>query len=178
MNELLVGVLTAASALAGSYFQHHFALERQKREDRRWYAEFFMGKKSEALINLYSTLNDCYEALVDFGNTPPETKSEYNKNVGAKVDSFKRAKIAASIYLNDGQMLGLKGALGSFRRASQAIWFHLPDEELTNVNKSSYPPEVKTLDWGGLDESYHSAKDCLKRILNPDLLSDFETTNR
>jgi hypothetical protein len=167
-------LITASSTLAGIWITHHFALERNKLQAKRWYAEFFLNKKYKALSDLYTALIECHEALNLYGNMPPPTLHEFEEKVSNKVDAYKRAKLTASIFLNERQNKILSEALGAFRRAAQATWLSLPDKQLPNVNKGSYPPEVKLVDWNDLRDKYDKAVECLQEVLNPRLLSEIE----
>ena len=84
-----------------------------------------------------------------------------------------RAKVIASIYLDDEADKIMSSALGAFRQASMAIWFSLPEDQCP-ANKTSYGPDTKELNWSGFREKYEKAVACLKGMLNPKILESVE----
>jgi len=173
MTETIqVGILSALSAVLGSLITHGYELWKQRSEEKRWYADYFLGRKTDALSNLYAALIDCHFTMNFYGNCPPATLQEFKEKVQVKEEAYLRAKAMASIYLTDEVDQVMGSALGAFRQASMAIWFSLPKGECP-VDKGSYEPGVMKFDWNNFSKAYEAAVTCLKAELNPKVLDIF-----
>jgi hypothetical protein len=133
-----------------------------------------LGKKIDALNNLYAALVDCHFTMKFYGTIPPIALQEFKEKVHPKEEAYSRAKVMASIYLNDEADKIMSAALVAFQQASLAIWLSLPDAQIPAVNKNSYPRETRILDWARFIETYEKAVDCLKNMLNPKVLERIE----
>jgi len=174
MTEIiLVGIIAAASALLGVWITQHYESKKRESEERRWYADYFLGRKIDALNNLYATLVDCYFTMNFYGNCPPSTLQEFKEKIQPKEEAYLRAKVMASIYLDDEVDKIMSKALGAFRQASMAIWLSLPNDQCP-ANKNSYSPGIRNLDWSNFTETYNKAVACLKDMLNPKILESVE----
>ena len=167
MEAIFVGILTALSALAGTLITQLYESRRKLSEENRWYAEFFLGRKVDALQNLYAALVDCQYTLNFYGNVPPKTLAEHQEHVKSKVEVYLKAMSMASLYLDDEAEHILSKTLGAFRQADIAIFLSLPDDQFPG-EKDSYPE--KYLDWEDFLKSSESAAQYLKKILNPYIL--------
>jgi hypothetical protein len=162
MNDIVLSGLgsafiAAVAALLGVFITQYHESTKRKSEELRWYTDYFLGKKIDALDNLHIALYDCFYALNFYGNYPPTKLQEFNENVQSKVDSYLKALVLASVYLNDEGNSLMAECLGSFRQASFAIFLHLPDDQC-KANKESYSSDTSHLDWKGLVEHYDNAK--------------------
>lgn len=166
---ILVGILSAISVLAGVLITQRYESRKRESEERRWYADYFLGKKIDALNNLYAALVDCHFTMNFYGNCPPSTLQEFKEKVQLKQETYLQANVMASIYLDEEIDKIMAEALGAFRQASMAIFLNLPDDECP-ANKNSYSSQVRYLDWERLSETYENAVACLKEILNPKVL--------
>mgnify|MGYP000908844191 CR=1 FL=1 len=174
MTETIqVGILSAVSALLGSLIAQWYESKKRKSEEKRWYADYFLGRKTDALSNLYAALVDCHFAMNFYGNCPPTTLQEFKEKVQPKEETYLRAKVMASIYLADDADKIMASALGAFRQASMAIWLSLPKGECP-VDKSSYDSAVMKFDWSNFSNAYEAAVSCLKTELNPKVLDNFK----
>jgi hypothetical protein len=169
MEVILVGILSALSALAGTLITQLYESRRRLSEENRWYAEFFLSRKVDALQNLYAALVECHHTLNFYGNVPPKTLIEHREQVMSRVEAYLKAMSLASLYLDDEAENILSKALGAFRQASMAIFLSLPDDQCP-ANKDSYPEIIKNLDWKAFLKAYESAAQYLKKILNPHIL--------
>jgi hypothetical protein len=127
MREMLVAIISAASAPLGVFITQFYESRKRASEEKRWYAEFFLGRKIDALNSLYAALVDCHYAMSFYGNDPPSTMQDFKEKVQSKENAYLRAKVIASIYLDEGADKIMDYALGAFRRASMAIWLRTPD---------------------------------------------------
>ena len=174
--EILYVLIGAIGSLIGVGITLFFDLKKRRSEEKRWYAEFFLGRKIDALNELHLNLIDCHYSLNQYGNFPPKTKMEYDQEIQVKVDKFLRSKVIASIFLTDVQDEIVSQSLGSFRQASMAIWLNLPKGECP-VSKNSYPSEIQNVDWIKFGDSYENSTKLLKEILNPEFLKNVELGN-
>jgi hypothetical protein len=133
------------------------------------YAQFFLGRKIDALNSLCAALVDCHFTMNFYGNVPPSTMQEFKEKVQPKEEAYLRTKVIASIYLDNDADKKMSAALGAFRGASKAIWLRVPD----NPHKDSYDSKTQELDWPQLEKSYEEAVACLKNMLNPQILERF-----
>ena len=174
MTEIiLVGIISAVSALLGVYITQRYESRKRESEERRWYADYFLGKKIDALNNLYATLVDCYFTMNFYGNCPPSTLQEFKEKIQPKEEAYLRAKVMASIYLGDEADKIMSNALGTFRQASMAIWLSLPNDQCP-ANKNSYSPNIRDLNWTDFRGKYEKAVAFLKDMLNPKILESVE----
>jgi hypothetical protein len=175
MGNTLLSVLTGGLlTLVGAWLTHKYYLKRDKLRAERWYAEYFLNKKFETLNNLYVALVDCHRALNRYGNLPPSNRETFDKQVSEKLDDFEHAMALAHIFLNDHQYKIMSKIRGAFRQAAQATWLSLPDEELPDVKKDSYPPEKRNVNWTTLQDACDKALMCLRDVLNPIVLGKIE----
>jgi len=172
-ETILVGIISAASALLGVWITQRYESRKRESEERRWYADYFLGRKIDALNNLYATLVDCHFTMNFYGNCPPSTLQEFKEKIQPKEGAYLRAKAMASIYLDDEADKIMSNALGAFRQASMAILLSLPNEQCP-ANKNSYDSSSRDLDWGIFVETYEKAVACLKDKLNPKVLERVE----
>jgi len=173
INIILVSLISAASALLGVHLTQNYESKKRESEEKRWYADYFLGRKIDALNNLYATLVDCHFAMNFYGNCPPSTLQEFKEKIQPKEEAYLRAKVMASIYLGNEADKIMSNALGAFRQASMAIWLSLPNDQCP-ANENSYGPKIRELNWSDFMEKYKKAVACLKDMLNPRILESVE----
>jgi hypothetical protein len=174
MREALVAIISAASALLGVFISQFYESRKRASEEKRWYAEFFLGRKIDALNSLYAALVDCHYTMNFYGNDPPSTMQEFKEKIQSKENAYLRAKVIASIstYLDEEADKTMNYALGAFRQASMAIWLRTPD----NPHRNKYDASTRDLDWPQFGKRYEAAVACLKIMLHPQVLERFENT--
>jgi len=177
MSETVaIGILSAATALLAVIVERVFE-ERQKcSEEKRWYADYFLGRKIDAIASLYSELIDWQYAVHLYGHVSLATLEEYKKQVQTREVSFRRAMVMAKVYLDEESEKTIRNVFAVFCEASQAIWFSLPDEEIPNIKKANYDDDVKRIEWARFYDTYNKASECLGRLLNPDMLEKLRFT--
>jgi hypothetical protein len=173
MKEVWIAIISAGSALLGVFITQFFESRKRASEEKRWYAQFFLGRKIDALSSLYAALVDCHYTMNFYGNDPPATMQESKNKIQPKENAYLRATVIASIYLDGDADKIMNYALGAFRQASMAIWLHVPDNPHRD---SGYPESIRELDWPKLTQTYDAAVDCLKKLLSPQILERFENT--
>ncbi|MGH6822626.1 MAG: hypothetical protein ACRECP_02740 [Methylocella sp.] len=174
MREVLVAIISAASALLGVFITQIYESRKRASEEKRRYAEFFLGRKIDALNSLYAALVDCHSMMNFYGNDPPSTMQEFKEKIKSKEHAYLRAKVIASIYLDEVADKTMSNAYGAFTQASMAIWLRTPDKP----HKNSYDASKHELDWPQLGNRYEAAVACLKNMLNPQILERFENTKK
>ncbi len=170
-ETILVGIITASSALLGVLITQRYESKKRESEERRWYADYFLSRKIDALNNLYATLVDCHFIMNFYGNFPPSTLHEFKEKVQPKEEAYLRAKVMASIYLDSEAEKIFTSALAAFRQASMAIWLNLPDDQCP-ANKKSYSDEIKSMNWDRFVDTHEKAVECLRNLLNPKVLEE------
>jgi hypothetical protein len=174
MREVGIAITSAASALLGVLITQYYESKKRASEEKRWYAQFFLGRKIDSLNSLYAALVDCYYTLNFYCNDPPSTIEEFKEKIQPKENAYLRAKVIASIYLDDGADKIMNYALGAFRQASMAIWLNIPD----NPQKDRYHARQGELDWTLFTKAQDEAVACLKNMLSPQILGNFENTKK
>jgi hypothetical protein len=172
-EKILLNSISPAAVLIAVWITSRFNERRRKSEEKRWLADYYLNKKIDSLMSLYSTLYDAYQALNHYGNIYPKTDKIFRLKVESSVDRFYANLHIASIYLDQKEEEILRKCIGSFRQASQAIYINLPDEELPQgLVKNSYDPKIRDVDFPGLRDSYINAIDLLKKNLWPKAIRD------
>jgi hypothetical protein len=166
--------ITAVSILAGVFITQFYEFRKRALEEKKWYAEFFLGRKIDALNNLYAALVDWHYTMNSYGNVPPPTMQEFKEKVQPKERAYLRAYAMASIYLDDSADNIMKDVLGAFRQANEAIWLNVPD----NPQKDRYDERRRELDWAHFRKTNEEAVACLKNMLSPQVLEQFENTKK
>lgn len=170
MENILGTLITVASTLGAVWLTQSHEKEKWKLEDRRWYTDYFLGRKIDALSALYAALVDCYYTLDFYSACPPTTMQEFRDKVSAKVDIFLRANATASIYLNDEAQSLLIDVCGAFKHGRMAFFLKLPDS-VCPVDKKHYDDRAQ--DWSDgdrLQPKYEKAVAWFKNNLNPRVL--------
>jgi len=159
-------VISVASVLLGVFVTQYYESRKRESEERRWYADYFLGRKIEALSNLYAALLDCYSTMLFYGSSPPSTVGEYKEEVRPKEAAYWRAKAMASVYLDDKANEIMSRALGAFKLAGMAIWLSLPNDQC-RASKDLYGASIRDMDWERFSDAYKEAVACLRDMLNP-----------
>jgi hypothetical protein len=173
-DTVLVGMISASAALLGMGVSQFSEWTKRRREGRRWYATFFLDRKLDALNALHAALVDCHFAMNFYGNVPPRTLQEYKDKIQPKEEAYLRARVLASLYLDDYGEKVMAEALGALRQAGMSIWLHLPENEFpagADVQRS-YPDDIRQLDWQLFTRTYETAAAYLKAQLNPTTLEE------
>ncbi len=169
MITVLVALISVGGTLLGVWLTQKHQSKQRESEERRWYADHFLTRKLDTLQNLYGALVDCDATVTFYGNYPPSTFQEYRDQVQYKKVAYERAIAMASLYLDDEAKNTMYEAMGEFRKATMAIWLNLPEGECP-VNKNSYQPKRRNIDWEKLKKAVENAEACLRDMLNPKVL--------
>jgi hypothetical protein len=173
-DTVLVGMISAGAALLGMGVSQFSEWTKRRRDGRRWYATFFLGRKLDALNALHAALVDCHFTMNFYGSFAPRTLQEYKDKIQPKEEAYLRARVLASLFLDDRGEKIMAEALGAIRQAGMSIWLHLPENEFpagAEVQRS-YPDEIRQLDWQLFVKTYETAVAYLKGQLNPKTLEE------
>jgi len=174
-TDLVVAIVGAVgaliSALAGVLITQLYELFKRRSEEKRWYAEFFLGKKIDAISNLYAALIDYFFAIDRYRNSPPATLLAYYENFHSKKQAYWRATAMATIYMDSETRTAVIQAANVFDKASTAILLSLPDDECP-VDKDSYDAGARNIDQSELIDAHSEAVEHLSEMLNPAILEE------
>jgi len=166
----LVGALGAlTSALAGVLLTQLYEFFKRRSEEKRWYAQFFLGKKIDAISILYAALIDYFFVIDRYLNSSPPTLLAYYENFHSKKQAYWRAVAMATIYMDSGTRYAVVQAANVFDEASTAILLSLPDDECP-LDRDSYDPSAWDVDQSKLIDAHGQAVERLSAMLNPDIL--------
>lgn len=178
MSETVaVGILSAATALLAILIERMFEERRGRSEEKRWYADYFIGRKIDALALLYSELIDWQYAINLYGNSRLSTLEEYKGQLQIHEIAFRRAMVMAKVYLDENAERIIRDAFSVFSQATQAIWLSLPDEETANIKKANYSEDSKRVQWERFFDTFDKASECLGTLLNPGILNEVPTVS-
>lgn len=99
--EILVagGLVGAAGTIAGILISRFFEYQDRRSEEKRWYAQYFLNLKIDALKKLQITLEDCNKKCHINGNVGVQTFEEYQKEIAPCEEAYRIAIRMAIIYL-------------------------------------------------------------------------------
>ncbi len=157
-DTAIYAVIALASALLTLIIRQLFESRSRRSEERRWYAEFFLQRKIEALQNAHGALVACYNLIPQFEAMGRPEREQFDGEIRARIHAYQQAQQLASVYLDEE---GTNAAYG----AALAIEEHFG---------------LRILDWERSDEelalsvTYAKAKAALDDALDPDILRQLE----
>lgn len=161
---LLSGI--GIGSLINEYLRRRLDREKQKADRQRWYAEFFIKPRLEALRNLHSTFVRCHFALnAHAGLNVPSTMTvhDFEQEVKAKEKEYFDALTLADIYLETGDRAAMYKALGAVRQVVTSIEYRLPGAN----SPKAYAEQFKAVEWQEFADTYEAALAGLRNLLNP-----------
>jgi len=172
---LAIGLVGAISAIAGILISRFFEYQDRRSEEKRWYAQYFLGLKIDALKKLQITLEKGYFTFQKYGNIGPLTYDEFNTEIQPIQESFRVAIRFAVIYLTNEEKQIFEDVLGEFRQIEYAIrkciprWETEPPKDTSNILR----PIPNVENWDTFMKNYNRAVDCIGQLLNPKNLRDY-----
>jgi hypothetical protein len=118
-GALLGAIIALLGVLVNAWITKKSESERRRSEEKRWYADHYLDRKIDSIINLHSSLMDWYFSIQFYGNYPPSTLKEFKDQVNPKSDAYLRSLANVSIYLDQAEYSKLTEVLGAFRQASR-----------------------------------------------------------
>jgi hypothetical protein len=164
MSEvILVGLITAGSALAGVFISQFFEARKRASEERRWYAEFFLGRKVDALHNLYAALMDSDFEILRYGyaGVPSNTQKDKDRVHSVK-DRYMKAFGIAALYLDK----DTRRKIIDYHNTFSEIMIRL----VTLEQADDSAPKVLSADWDKLSQEFKDITESLSQMLNPPAL--------
>lgn len=171
MSDQLQGVLLGALVTLLTVLLVHFREKaKQKSEETRWYGQFFLKRKFDALARLHEALVDCRFSL---GTDPAVREGDpcaYLKNLQSKEFAAIRAWAVARIYLEEQQTEQVSGGILAFVHACSSISARVSEwrQKLTATGGAGFQ-WVTNDEWDKFMEGYKLATFCLRRLLSPQL---------
>ena len=168
----IIGAVGALiSALVGVLLTQLYEMLRARSGERRWYAEFFLGRKIDAISDLYAALIDYFLAIDRNLASPPASLSAYYEHCDSKKQAYWRAMAMATIYLDSETRDAVIRAASAFDQASTAILLGLPDDECP-LDKGSYDASASIVNRSELVDAHGEAAERLREMLDPAVLRE------
>jgi hypothetical protein len=161
------GITGIAGVILGVLVAQIFEYIKRKSEEKRWYIDYFLGKKIDAFSNIYTALIDCHFVLNLYGNYPPASIQEFRDKISPKEEAYLHMKAFANIYLDEEGEKLTSASLGAFGQASMAIWLNTPG---CPQIRDSYSDQTRTFDWKLFTDTYNNTVAWLKKELSPGIL--------
>lgn len=167
MDLIAGGFIGAVAVILGLFISRVFEYQDRKTEEKRWYAQYFLGLRIDALKKLHIALEEAYKGSNIYGSKAASTSSEDIQNLAPLIDEYRMAIRMAIVYLTTEQFKIFGNTLGQFRGILQ--------DAMTFYNLKGKTPNPKSLmgNWPELLKSYENAVDCLKELLNPKNLREY-----
>jgi len=121
----IVGVLSAGSALGGTYLQSHINLKAQEKaieaQDRRASADYFLRKEADAFIELLETAESCHAITYQYVNqvsAKGEASDELREDLNEALAEFEAAARTKTVFLDDEDQKAVNDLLGTIQKTA------------------------------------------------------------
>lgn len=145
-----------------------------KSENKRWYANYLLEKRTNALYELFESLIDSKIIIYTYAKCPPTKYAEWRATVEKDLNNYNKARAVASIYLSEEEMGIFNDVNSIFKIMGRAILHSLPEEE---KNLSDYLEDfempIRESDWKRLKKSTKEAEELLEKKLNSEFINEF-----
>lgn len=148
-----IGQLAIGNNITQTHIQH--VPSRHSRFEQN----LALGRKFRSIDRLDTTRQRAFDALNKYANSHASTENEYQTQVYQPLDDFSKALEHARIYLSDAEWKIMAVTRSEFTLVSIAIFAWLPQQERD---------DMKRIDWRSFVEANENARDCLKKLLNPE----------
>jgi hypothetical protein len=125
--EVLVGGLTAGSALAGSYLQSRVNLQAQEKaieaQNKRTSADYILQKEADALMELLEVAERCHAAAYQYVNKASaegEVSDELGEELNEALVDFERAARTNTVFLKEEEREAVNHLLGTIQKSVEA----------------------------------------------------------
>lgn len=164
MSDVLLG---AVIALTSVFLTLLFDVLKRASEERRWYAEFFLGRKVEALHNLHTAVVEGYFLILRYkGVSTPEEAQQFKIDVGSPTLTLARAYTKAILYLDRRSQDKIDAFVSFYNEVAHII----ADRATSNSEGKNSNSKDYSLDLTKLDKGYIEATELLRQMLNPPAL--------
>jgi hypothetical protein len=163
LSSAVVGTVVATgAAVINAYLTRRF-------EHKKWYAQFFLTPKLDALRALHAALiKSHYEINLRAVADRPITLRDFKEQAEAPKDKFFQALALAEIYMDEESSKEMHAVLGALRQMTMSIWLRLPQSELpAGIVIASYGDELINPDWKLFTDTFNVAEKRLGALLNP-----------
>lgn len=145
-----------------------------KSENKRWYANYLLEKRTNALYELFESLIESKIIIHTYGKCPPTKYAEWRATVEKDLNNFNKARAIASIYLTEEEMGIFNDVNSIFKKIGRAILHSLPEEEQKLIDYlEDFKMPIRESDWKRLKKSTKEAEELLKSKLNSEFIEEF-----
>ncbi len=125
--EVLVGVLTAGSALAGSYLQSRVNLQAKEKtieaQNKRASADYLLQKEADALMELLEVAERCHAVAYQYVNKASaegEVSDELEEELNEALVDFEHAARTNTVFLEEEEREAVNDLLGTIQKSVEA----------------------------------------------------------
>jgi hypothetical protein len=173
IDGVVIALISGFMALLGVLISQLFEYLKRRSEERRWYADYFLPKKFNAIHDLYAQLQTTYGITI-YRNRKLKNEDEYQTYVVKEVNELTRRFHLANIYLPE----DVNKKIENFKKLITDACLHIYTLILPlTIIQEGKEKNVK-VDWPeNLESTYLDAKKALGKRLTPSLLKDLEKSN-
>jgi hypothetical protein len=163
----LIGIISASVAFVTVIIKGWIDSKRLNIRSKEWFLDHLFKTKVKSILEINTKMTDCYRTLHYYGNFKPKDTTAYEKNVHAKIESFRNIVSEANIWLEEDTIKNLWDTVGAFMHMSELIYTKIPGtrSELGLPNESEI--------WGRLDSTYKTSKNILRKIIGTSALEKY-----
>lgn len=170
-DEVFIAIISGGMALLGVGIAQWFELKKRKSEEDRWYANYFLPKKFDALYSLYAELQKSYGSLSIYRFRKLRDESEFQSFVTEDVNRFAHSYYLARIYLQPETIKSIDKFQEAMKEAGIYIYTRVApitiDRDGEEVNVTADWPEE-------FDNLYKHCVGKVGTLLNPEFLQNLE----
>jgi hypothetical protein len=161
--ELLVGALSAVSALAGAYLQSRINLKAQRQAiqaaNKRASTDYLLQKEADALMELLKSAERCHSLSYQYANQASadgEVSDELAEAATEALADFESDVRTNGVFLDKDDQETLDELLGSVRSAMAGGDHHIRGE-----------PDIahKLINWQNLMDDFNELRRLLRRLM-------------
>ena len=171
-DSITIALIATCSTLAGVLVTQLFDLMRRRSEENRWFADYFLPKKYDAIVKLYGHVNYVNNILRIKKHKTHQTESEKQIDTVLVINELSDTFYMAKIYLDEVDQKAVDDLIIQFRMAGMYL-----TAQVTPVEYKDKGGIVKTVvfDWPkNLGDMTDAVSTALSKILMPEKLKQIE----
>jgi len=160
--EILVGALSAGSALAGAYLQSRVTLKAQEKaieaENKRASADYLLEKEADALMELLESAERCHSVsyqYVNHASADGEVSDELAEKATEALADFESTVRTNTVFLSEEDREAVDSLLGSVRTAIASGDHHIRGQE---------DIAHELIDWKELMDDFEELREVFRRL--------------
>ncbi|HVX48228.1 MAG TPA: hypothetical protein VHA05_02615 [Candidatus Saccharimonadales bacterium] len=170
-DPIAVGIISSASVLAGVAITQIFEYLKRRSDEKRWYADYFLPKKFDAILDFYAQLQTAHGALLVQRHRKIADKDELEEKVISPVNQLTHKYHLAGAYLSEGVTKEADEYLALARQAGAHIASRFNPIKIIDKGQE----KTAVIDWPeGLDTQYIAVRKKIVEVLNPEFLKKVE----